>query len=92
MAERPRHPARLDLPGAVTATAGVAALVYSFIHAATGGWSSAYTLVPLVAGVALIAVFVAIEARTPQPLMPLRLFADRNGPPASRTSSSARPR
>jgi EmrB/QacA subfamily drug resistance transporter len=73
-----RHPARLDLPGAVTASAGVALLVYGFIRAATVGWSDRQTLVTLVAGAALVAVFLVVEGRTRQPLMPLRLFADRN--------------
>ena len=73
-----RHPARLDLPGAVTATGGVTALVYAFIRAATVGWSDPRTIVVLATGVVLLALFLVIEARTPQPLMPLRLFADRN--------------
>jgi MFS family permease len=73
-----RRPARLDLPGAITATAGVASVVYAFIEAATHGWSQAPTVVALTAGVVLLAAFLAIEARARQPLMPLRLFADRN--------------
>ena len=36
--ETPRQPGRFDLPGAVTSTAGVAALVYAFIRAASDGW------------------------------------------------------
>jgi hypothetical protein len=76
--EPARHPARLDLVGAVTATAGVAALVYALLHAASAGWSSPRTLVPLVGGIASLAGFAAVEARTPAPLLPLRLFADRN--------------
>jgi EmrB/QacA subfamily drug resistance transporter len=73
-----RRPARLDLPGAITATAGVASVVYAFIEAATHGWSQASTVVALTAGAVLLAGFLAIEARARQPLMPLRLFADRN--------------
>jgi predicted MFS family arabinose efflux permease len=76
--EPQRHEARLDLPGAVTATAGVAALVYGFIHAASSGWSDPTTLVALISGLILIAAFLTIEVRTRQPLLPLRLFADRN--------------
>jgi EmrB/QacA subfamily drug resistance transporter len=76
--EPERHPARMDLPGAVTATGGVAALVYALIHAATSGWSSRQTVATLAAGIALLAIFVLIETRTRQPLMPLRIFADRN--------------
>ncbi|MFE9326373.1 MFS transporter [Nocardia sp. NPDC052278] len=73
-----RQPARLDLPGAVTATGGVAALVYGFISAASHGWSDAGTDIWLAVGAVLIAAFLTIEARTAQPLLPLRLFADRN--------------
>jgi EmrB/QacA subfamily drug resistance transporter len=76
--EPERHPSRLDVPGAITATAGMAGIVYAFIHAASDGWSSQLTVVPLVAGVILLAAFLAIESRTGQPIMPLRLFADRN--------------
>jgi EmrB/QacA subfamily drug resistance transporter len=76
--EPQRHPARLDVPGAVTATAGMAALVYGLIHAAAVGWSDRQTLVALGAGLVLVAAFLAIEARTRQPLLPLRLFTDRN--------------
>ncbi|WP_245672379.1 MFS transporter [Nocardia anaemiae] len=73
-----RQPARLDLPGAVTATGGVAALVYGFISAASHGWSDAGTDIWLAVGAVLIAAFLTIEARTAQPLLPLRLFVDRN--------------
>ncbi|WP_330250915.1 MFS transporter [Nocardia sp. NBC_00565] len=73
-----RQPARLDLPGAVTATTGVAALVYGFISAASNGWGNEMTDIWLAVGIALLIAFVAIEARTAQPLLPLRLFADRN--------------
>jgi EmrB/QacA subfamily drug resistance transporter len=78
LTEPQRHPGRLDLPGAVTATAGVGTLVYGFIRAASLGWGDAGTLVPLSAGVVLLAVFVLIESRTAQPLVPLRLFANRD--------------
>ncbi|WP_228824312.1 MFS transporter [Nocardia blacklockiae] len=73
-----RQPARLDLPGAVTATAGIAALVYGFINAAAHGWGAAATGLALGAGVLLLAVFLAVEVRAAQPLLPLHLFADRN--------------
>jgi MFS family permease len=78
LTEPVRHPGRLDLPGAVVATAGVGTLVYGLIRAASAGWSAVGTLVPLGAGVVLLAGFVLIESRTAQPLMPLRLFANRD--------------
>jgi EmrB/QacA subfamily drug resistance transporter len=78
LSEPTRHRARLDLPGAVTATAGTAALVYGFTNAAAHGWSTTATVISLVAGALLLATFLLIETRTAQPLLPLRLFADRD--------------
>ncbi|WP_410639830.1 MFS transporter [Amycolatopsis sp. lyj-346] len=78
VAEPERRRAHLDLPGAVTGTLGVGALVFAFTHAASGGWGNAVTLGSLGAGLVLLAGFVAIEARAALPLVPLRLFADRN--------------
>ncbi|HEV7977858.1 MFS transporter [Amycolatopsis sp.] len=74
----PRKRAQLDLPGAFTGTAGVAALVYTFIRAAGSGWSDTITLVTLAGGLLFLAAFVTIEQRARQPLVPLRLFADRD--------------
>jgi EmrB/QacA subfamily drug resistance transporter len=76
--EPARRPVRLDLPGAIAATGGVAALVYAFIRTATAGWGDRVALSALTAGLVLIAIFLLIEVRAGEPLMPLRLFADRN--------------
>ncbi|MDQ7907700.1 MFS transporter [Phytohabitans sp. ZYX-F-186] len=76
--EPERHPARLDLPGALTASTGVAALVYAFIRAAGEGWSDTRAQIAIGAGIALLAAFLLIEVRTREPLLPLRLFADRD--------------
>lgn len=76
--EPERHPGRLDLPGALTASTGVAALVYAFIRAAGEGWSDAQARIAIGAGLVLLAAFLLIEVRTREPLLPLRLFADRN--------------
>ena len=76
--EPERHPAKLDLPGAVTATAGVAGLVYALLRAASTGWSDPATIAVLAGGLTMLALFLLIEVRTRQPLMPLHLFADRN--------------
>ncbi|RMI35795.1 MFS transporter [Nocardia stercoris] len=75
--EAPRRAARLDLPGAVTATAGVATLVYGFISAAADGWGNTTTISALLAGGVLLSAFVALELRHEQPLLPLHLFTDR---------------
>jgi EmrB/QacA subfamily drug resistance transporter len=76
--ETERNPGRLDLPGAVTVTAGMSLLVYGLVHASTHSWSSTGTIVPLVAAVLLLAAFLWIEMRSKAPLMPLHLFANRN--------------
>jgi EmrB/QacA subfamily drug resistance transporter len=69
---------RLDVPGAVLVTAGVAALAYGIAESESHGWTSPVSAVPLLAGLLLLAAFVAVEARTAQPLMPLRLFRIRS--------------
>jgi predicted MFS family arabinose efflux permease len=76
--ESERRRGRFDLAGAVTSTAGMVALVYGFIHAATAGWGHGLTLAAFAAAAGLLTLFVAVERRTPQPIMPLHLFADRN--------------
>jgi hypothetical protein len=78
IAEPDRHPARLDVTGAVLATLGVGSLVYGFIQAAEAGWGAASAVWPVVAGVALLAAFVWRQAFGEHPMLPLRLFADRN--------------
>ena len=75
--ERKRE-SRFDIAGALTSTLGVSSLVYGFIHAASDGWSDTVTLFAFVLALVLLAAFVVIESRSPEPLMPLRLFADRN--------------
>jgi len=65
---------RIDIPGAVLVTAGMAAIVYGLISGADAGWTAARTLVALPAGVLLLAVFVLVERRSRSPLMPLRIF------------------
>jgi MFS family permease len=63
-----------DLAGGSTITAGLMVLVYAITRASQHGWSDGATIGPLAGGAALIAVFVAIEARSPAPLLPLRVF------------------
>ncbi|HEY3873547.1 MAG TPA: MFS transporter [Actinocrinis sp.] len=76
--EPERRRSRIDFGGAVTATGGVGSLVYGLIHAAASGWGSPVTLGSLAAGVVLIALFLTLQARSEQPLLPLHLFRDRN--------------
>ncbi|WP_427153269.1 MFS transporter [Streptomyces sp. TRM70308] len=65
---------RLDVPGAVLVTGGLATLAYGIVQTESAGWSSPAALVPLLAGLALLGLFVAVEARARAPLMPLRLL------------------
>jgi EmrB/QacA subfamily drug resistance transporter len=69
---------RLDIPGTLTASAGLFALVYGFSEANRNGWSASSTLGFLAAGVALLALFVLIQHRASHPLLPLRIVLDRN--------------
>jgi EmrB/QacA subfamily drug resistance transporter len=69
---------RFDVAGALTSTLGISALVYGFIHAASDGWGDSVTVMAFLAAVVLLALFIVIESRSEDPLMPLRLFADRN--------------
>ncbi|WP_432871062.1 MFS transporter [Microbispora rosea] len=68
----------LDLAGAVTGTAGLAALIYGVMQSADHGWRSAPVVGPIVAGLLLLVVFTVVEARfATRPMMPLRLFRTR---------------
>jgi len=78
-----RRPGRFDLPGAITGTGGLAALVYGLSNAATSPdgtshWGDANVLAALTAGVVLLAAFAVIEARSPHALMPVRLLRSRD--------------
>ncbi|MGA4799157.1 MFS transporter [Streptomyces lavendulocolor] len=68
---------RLDLPGAVLVTGGLAAVAYGIVQTEQAGWGAPSTLWPLLGGVALLAAFVAVEARAKAPLMPLKVFRSR---------------
>lgn len=68
----------LDLVGAITGTAGLAALIYGVMQSADHGWTSVRVVGPGAAGLLLLAVFILVEARVAaRPMMPLRLFSIR---------------
>jgi EmrB/QacA subfamily drug resistance transporter len=67
-----------DLAGSLTATIGFTALVLAIVQGPQAGWTSAQTIVTLLAGVLFIGLFLLIEARSTHPLMPLRLFGNRS--------------
>jgi EmrB/QacA subfamily drug resistance transporter len=68
---------RIDVAGAVTVTGATVAAVYALVQANDAGWTSAQTLGLGGAAAALLAAFVAIEARVAQPLVPLDVFRNR---------------
>lgn len=65
----------LDVPGALSVTAGLVLVIYAVTGAPAYGWLGAATWVPGLAGLALLAVFVAIERRARAPLIPPHLVA-----------------
>ena len=65
---------RYDVPGAITATGGMLAIVYGVSEASTKGWASTSALTFMLVGAALIGLFFFLETRVPHPLLPLRLF------------------
>ena len=69
---------RVDVAGAVTVTTSMMLAVYAIVNGNEEGWSSGRTLGLLAVAAALLALFVAIEARVASPLMPLGLFRLRN--------------
>jgi EmrB/QacA subfamily drug resistance transporter len=68
---------KLDVPGALLSTGGFAAVVYGFNEAEPHGWGSPTVLALLAGGIALLALFVVVELRTPHPLLPMRVLRHR---------------
>ena len=75
--ETPRRGGHFDVAGAVLSTLGMALLVYGLVHAAEESWAHWGTAVPLLAGGLLLVLFLLNEKRAVQPILPLRLFANR---------------
>jgi EmrB/QacA subfamily drug resistance transporter len=68
---------KIDIPGTLSASAGLFALVYGFTQAESRGWGDTLTLGMLAASAVLLTAFVAIQRRSANPLLPLRVVADR---------------
>jgi predicted MFS family arabinose efflux permease len=68
----------LDFVGAILTALGLAGPVFALVEQPERGWSDPVVAIGLAGGVALLALFVLYEARTPHPMLPLRLFARRN--------------
>jgi EmrB/QacA subfamily drug resistance transporter len=69
---------RLDIPGTLTASSGLFALVFGLSSAERVGWGDPVTLGFLAAGVVVLAAFVALQRRVANPLLPPHVVADRN--------------
>jgi predicted MFS family arabinose efflux permease len=67
----------LDLVGAGCSTVGMTSLVYGIVRSAERGWGDGVTIAALLVSTALLSCFVVNEWWVAQPIMPLRLFADR---------------
>lgn len=85
LGESDRHAGDLDVPGAVTATAGLLTLVYGITRAGertddgtTHGFGETWVLISMGIGLALLALFAVLERREPQPLLPGRILSSRD--------------
>ena len=74
--ESDRHDGQLDVPGALSATAGLLAIVFGLTRAgeAAYGWTAPSTITALVTGALLLLAFVIIETRVAHPLLPFRIL------------------
>ncbi len=79
LTESESHPGEMDIPGAITGTLGLLGIVFGLSRAGEEayGWDDPQTIIPLVAGVALLFAFAFIESRVEHPLLPVRIFANR---------------
>jgi predicted MFS family arabinose efflux permease len=76
--EAPAIKPRLDIPGTLTASTGLFAIVYGFSNAQTHSWGAPLTIGMLAASVALLSAFVVIQQRSANPLLPMRVVLDRD--------------
>lgn len=78
LVEAELHKGKLDLGGALTSVGGMTALIYAITRAAEHGWGEVGTLAAFGAAAVLLPLFVILQAQSKDPLVPLRLFQDRN--------------
>lgn len=75
---RPDERPKLDLPGAISVTLGLLAIIFGLTQAGEKGWGSAGALLSLAAGVVLLLVFYAVERKVSAPLVPLSVLGKRS--------------
>jgi EmrB/QacA subfamily drug resistance transporter len=73
-----RKDVRISLASVLLAVVGMGTLVYGLGEASSLGWSSGWIIASLIAAVAALGGFVALQVGKPQPLLPLRVVLDRN--------------
>lgn len=69
---------RLDPPGLVLGTAAISLLTYGLIEGGVRGWTDGWIVAAFAGAIVSLAAFLAVEARRPSPMLPLRLFRERN--------------
>jgi len=69
---------RLDIPGTLAVSTGLFALVFGLARAESEGWGDPVTVGALIGSAVLLGAFVALQRRVANPLLPLRVVADRN--------------
>ncbi|WP_328672381.1 MFS transporter [Streptomyces sp. NBC_00328] len=75
---RPDERPKLDVPGAISVTLGLLAVVFGLTQAGEHGWGSSSALLSLGAGVLLLVVFLAVERKVAAPLVPLSVLGKRS--------------
>ena len=75
--EKEQH-GRLDWPGAALATIGLGGVIYGLIESPRLGFSNPFVLLTLIGGLVALAVFIINEARAKNPMVPLKLFRNRD--------------
>lgn len=78
MRDERREGARVDIPGAILGVLGLGGPVWALIEQPGFGWGHPVILIPLIGGLACLVAFVWWQSRAAQPMLPLRLFRDRN--------------
>jgi EmrB/QacA subfamily drug resistance transporter len=76
--ETPRKASRPSLASAVLSVLGIGTLVYGFLHAASDGWRNQVTIMAFAVAAVVITGFAVLQGRSGEPLLPLRLFGNRN--------------
>jgi len=78
LVEAELHKGRPDLTGALSSIIGMAALVYGITRGGEHGWTDGITLIAFATTAILLPLFLVLQSRSSDPLLPLRLFKDRN--------------